>query len=215
MYLCFMIKYLTRIPRSTYLLISILLFIFVNPLFQNNQFQIIINILSYSLIFLTTNFAINNRTPLIKILLYIGVTLQFLVFFPEKKIVQVLIFSFSGIVFIIVTTLLILQIARAKKLSIEIIAEAISGYLLIGVVATLLNIILMIFNSNAISFSGDTSIGQMVYFSFVTLTTIGYGEILPISPMARNISLITGIAGQLYLTIIIALIIGKASVTSK
>ncbi len=210
-----MIKYLTRIPRSTYLLISILLFIFVNPLFQNNQFQIIINILSYSLIFLTTNFAINNRTPLIKILLYIGVTLQFLVFFPEKKIVQVLIFSFSGIVFIIVTTLLILQIARAKKLSIEIIAEAISGYLLIGVVATLLNIILMIFNSNAISFSGDTSIGQMVYFSFVTLTTIGYGEILPISPMARNISLITGIAGQLYLTIIIALIIGKASVTSK
>ncbi len=215
MYLCFMIKYLTRIPRSTYLLISILLFIFVNPLFQNNQFQIIINILSYSLIFLTTNFAINNRTPLIKILLYIGVTLQFLVFFPEKKIVQVLIFSFSGIVFIIVTTLLILQIARAKKLSIEIIAEAISGYLLIGVVATLLNIILMIFNSNAISFSGDTNIGQMVYFSFVTLTTIGYGEILPISPMARNISLITGIAGQLYLTIIIALIIGKASVTSK
>jgi len=133
--------------------------------------------------------------------------------FSETKIFLLSSFLFSGIVFTIVSILLILQIARTKEINLEVVIEAISGYLLIGIIATILNSIILIFNPDAISNIQD--IGDTIYFSFITLTTIGYGEIIPISPMARNISLITGITGQLYLTIIIAVIVGKVSSSSN
>jgi len=210
-----MIRFLLKVPRSTYLLFSILIFIFINPLLVNNSFHQYANIISYSIIFFTTNFAIKTRTLLIKSLLYVGILLQVILLFSDTEILLLSSFLFSGMVFIIVTTLLILQIARTKDINLEIIIESVSGYLLIGIVATILNSILLLFNSEAISFNSSQDIGDTIYYSFITLTTIGYGEILPISPMARNISLITGITGQLYLTIIIAVIVGKVSSSSN
>jgi len=210
-----MIRFLLKVPRSTYLLFSILIFIFINPLLVNNSFHQYANIISYSIIFFTTNFAIKKRTLLIKSLLYVGILLQVILLFSDTEILLLSSFLFSGMVFIIVTTLLILQIARTKDINLEIIIESVSGYLLIGIVATILNSILLLFNSEAISFNSSQDIGDTIYYSFITLTTIGYGEILPISPMARNISLITGITGQLYLTIIIAVIVGKVSSSSN
>ncbi len=40
--------------------------------------------------------------------------------------------------------------------------------------------------------------GSLLYFSFVTLTTIGYGDIVPVHPIARAIANLEGIIGQLY-----------------
>jgi len=210
-----MLRYLLKIPRSTYLFISILLFIFINPLLVESKYHSFANIFNYSIIFFSTNFAIKNRTIFIKSLLYIGVFLQVFLLFASNITFIIISFIFSGVVFTIVTTLLILQIARTKEISLEIIMEAVSGYLLIGIVATILNSILLVFNPDAISFNTSQDIGDTIYYSFITLTTIGYGEIIPISPMARNISLITGISGQLYLTIIIAVIVGKVSSSIK
>ena len=38
----------------------------------------------------------------------------------------------------------------------------------------------------------------MTYFSFVTLTTVGYGDILPVHPLARSLANLEAIIGQLY-----------------
>jgi hypothetical protein len=50
----------------------------------------------------------------------------------------------------------------------------------------------------------DSIDSQLVYFSLVTLTTIGYGDITPVSPQARILSALEGLIGQLFLAIIIA-----------
>ena len=47
-----------------------------------------------------------------------------------------------------------------------------------------------------------------VYFSYVTLTTLGYGDITPVSSAARNLSVLEAITGQLYLAVLIARLIG-------
>jgi hypothetical protein len=39
---------------------------------------------------------------------------------------------------------------------------------------------------------------NLIYFSFVTLTTVGYGDILPIHPVARSLCNLESIIGQLY-----------------
>lgn len=52
---------------------------------------------------------------------------------------------------------------------------------------------------------GDGSIhSQLTYFSMITLTAVGYGDITPVTPPARTLAMIEGLIGQLYLAIIIA-----------
>jgi len=47
-----------------------------------------------------------------------------------------------------------------------------------------------------------------MYFSFTTLTTVGYGDITPVSSFAMMLTNLEGIAGQLFLTIFIARLVG-------
>jgi hypothetical protein len=44
----------------------------------------------------------------------------------------------------------------------------------------------------------------LMYFSFITLTTIGYGDITPVHPVARTLTMLEGLAGQLYPAITLA-----------
>ncbi len=48
----------------------------------------------------------------------------------------------------------------------------------------------------------------MLYFSFSTLTTLGYGDIVPVSPLARMLTSVEAITGQLYLTVLVARLVG-------
>lgn len=43
-----------------------------------------------------------------------------------------------------------------------------------------------------------------LYFSFVTLTTVGYGDVLPVHPVARSLAMLEAVTGPLYLTILLA-----------
>ncbi len=50
---------------------------------------------------------------------------------------------------------------------------------------------------------------RIMYFSYITLLTIGYGDILPITPLAQKAVVLIGLAGQFYLVIITAIVVGK------
>ncbi|MGW8192834.1 MAG: ion channel [Desulforhopalus sp.] len=49
---------------------------------------------------------------------------------------------------------------------------------------------------------------DLEYFSFIAMTTVGFGDIIPVNPMARSMAALEGMLGQLYLTIIIARLVG-------
>ena len=48
------------------------------------------------------------------------------------------------------------------------------------------------------------AVSSMLYFSFTTLTSTGFGEILPINPIARSLANLESVLGQLYLAILLA-----------
>jgi uncharacterized membrane protein len=110
------------------------------------------------------------------------------------------------------------HIAQSKKVNFTIILDSINGYLLFGilgavllVMAELLQKFLYHLDTGAINFAGGTAQGfhDFLYFSFVTLTTLGYGDVTPVSAFAKSITLIIAVTGQLYLTILIAMLVGK------
>ena len=49
---------------------------------------------------------------------------------------------------------------------------------------------------------------EMIYYSFITLTTLGYGDIVPVSPSARSLATLEALTGQLYLTVLVARLVG-------
>jgi len=56
--------------------------------------------------------------------------------------------------------------------------------------------------------AGDAIRGALQYFSFVTITTLGYGDIQPVTSLARLVSVLEAVAGQLYLVVLVARLVG-------
>ena len=52
-------------------------------------------------------------------------------------------------------------------------------------------------------------LSDYLYFGFITLSTVGYGDITPTAPLARSLTIFVALGGQLYLVIVMAMIIGK------
>ncbi len=60
----------------------------------------------------------------------------------------------------------------------------------------------------AISSSHDSMVRNMIYYSFITLTTTGYGDITPLSQPARYFSMLESFLAQIYLTVLVARLVG-------
>jgi hypothetical protein len=105
-------------------------------------------------------------------------------------------------------------VLRQKEITAEVISMSISVYLLFGLTFGLLYIVLHDIQPNAFSFgsSGPASEEQvipvLIYFSLTTLSTIGFGDITPLTLQARYAAVAEGITGQFYLAILVARLVG-------
>jgi hypothetical protein len=54
----------------------------------------------------------------------------------------------------------------------------------------------------------QTDPSHFIYYSFVTMSTLGYGDITPISSPARSLSVLTAVVGQFYIAVLIARLVG-------
>ncbi len=96
---------------------------------------------------------------------------------------------------------------RSGRVDVEKVAAAVCVYLLIGVAwhdlyAIVDTLIPGSFNSALLTKS------DFVYFSFITLSTLGYGDITPINGPAQALAYTEALVGQLYLTILVARLVG-------
>jgi hypothetical protein len=97
---------------------------------------------------------------------------------------------------------------REASADIDGLAGAIFGYFLLAVVWAQVYKALDIGDSGsfAAAESADPA-GQLVYFSLVTITTLGYGDILPVTPIARVLAGVEAAVGVLYIAILIGRIV--------
>ncbi len=98
---------------------------------------------------------------------------------------------------------------REEVVELNTVYASISGYLILGIIGAPLFSALWNILPNAFNVPENCQFYDFIYFSFVTLTTVGFGDITPVHPLAKGLTLLIGIVGQLYLTILIAIIVGK------
>ena len=93
---------------------------------------------------------------------------------------------------------------RASLVDAEHLYAALSAYLLAGIFFGLFYWILEQVWPSTFNVSGDFSRMSAIYFSFVTLATLGYGDIVPRTDVARGLAIVEGVGGQLFLAVMVA-----------
>ena len=123
----------------------------------------------------------------------------------------------------VVCVAILSRVVRDQVVTLETIAGAASAYLLFGVAwACLFGVVEHLYPGSFVipAAWGPTaetifeSIAPLIYFSFITLTTVGYGDILATSPVAANLAAAEAIMGQLYLAVLVARLVGLQIVQS-
>ena len=96
---------------------------------------------------------------------------------------------------------ILLYLVSQEEVTAQMIMAAASEYVLIGLMFTYIYLLIEV-SIQALSALWDRKLDRMMfYFSFVTLTTTGYGDILPVSHQARSFAVFEAVTGQLYIAI--------------
>ena len=132
---------------------------------------------------------------------------------PVQLVIQILFLSY-------VLWVVVRSVFRAKIVTSDVLCGAVSVYLLVGVLAGLVFVLIEYFSPGSFRVSNWTTDpvtqqasfikdpGWLLYFSFVTLTTVGYGDVLPASAVARSASVLVAVIGQVLLMVQIARLVG-------
>jgi hypothetical protein len=195
------------------LLFSLCILIFIIPTIPSRG--LLLTRILLSIIVISGLFAADFSKAAFRILATIGMlvilTTMADLMFPESRILSILAFLMNTVFFVIVTIALVGHVTLAREVDSSTLISAINSYLLIGLTLSILFQILDLFIPASFTQiePSDQSLSSFIYYGFVTLTTLGYGDITPSTPLARSLASFTAVFGQLYLVIIMALIIGK------
>jgi voltage-gated potassium channel len=113
-----------------------------------------------------------------------------------------------------VTWSLLRSLLKQREVTGETISMSISIYLLLGLCWGILYIVIFTRHPEAFSFGTAAGVSEQhmfpifIYFSLTTLSTIGFGDITPVSLQARYAAVAEGITGQFYLAILVARLVG-------
>lgn len=118
-----------------------------------------------------------------------------------------------ALLFYLFTTMLAFEaLFTGEEIDLNMIMGSICVYLLVGICWSIFYFFESIINPGA--FNGiDVEIGKsrftdLLYYSYVTLSTLGYGDITPVTPIARTLSFLEALFGQFYIAILVASFVG-------
>lgn len=194
------------------LLISIVLLISTSFLIHFDPLSKITISLFFAIILLSASYSIKRgRTRIFYFAIGVIVLREISTFLIQNDYLDSVATLTNVLFFLIIVIKLIHQVARSKIVSRDVILESINGYLLMGLSGSILFALVGRLQEHAFSYSNAPvhNFSESIYFGFITQTTIGFGDITPVSDLARLLTITMGISGQLYIAIIIAMLVGK------
>lgn len=156
----------------------------------------------------SSKFAFNTALGLVLFTALISTAIIFLDK-AELEFIHLLLMLFF---FIITLKLASQQALFSGAVTSNSIIGSICIFLLLGLIWVMLYLLLAEFSPNAFAGieprSWQENFPDFIYFSFVTLTTLGFGDLLPISPLARFLVYIEAITGVFYMAIVVSSLVG-------
>jgi len=197
--------------RIHILMISILSLVFITPFLAQTDLLVDYFIKFNFLIIVIACYLIIRQKKSAR---YIGsITFLFIIIdtFLEHDILNYL--SQIGMSYLIIYAfILVLKEAMSLRGDTKnMILVSITGYLIIGLIGGFLAAGLEFLHPNSYAHSTGMTLDlyNYIYYSFVTMTTLGYGDIIPVTEKSQSLALMLVISAQLFLSVIIAINISK------
>ena len=193
-----------------YLLASILLVFFIGPVAFDYGLLSIVNLeILFLLILIFSIFLHQHDTKLFKVtVVSLIIILINILFFDNNESVSQ---YFLKILIVSITIVeLFKEIFKTKIIDSHIISSAISIYVLVGIFWYLLFMFLLMIDPDSFyirNFNPEMVSIDMIYFSFTTLTTLGYGDITPVSYTAKMWSITEAMMGVMFLAVMISRVV--------
>jgi voltage-gated potassium channel len=198
-----------RLQKWKLLLVGIVALLVISPVAQiyDDQDNIISPLMA--LLLLAVTFGLVRRraglfflSGLIAVWLVISILTDGSGLFASRSLLAPLLFL---VLLAVVFGLLLRWLIGAVRIDSEILCAGICGYLLIGLVWTGFDALALTVDPKAFTVVGHAplGIGDLLYYSYCTLTTIGYGDIAPKNPFVRMASVLEAILGIFYNAILI------------
>ena len=196
--------------RFSLFLFSFLLMLF-GDLFINSRWSPVLQILLILQNMLVSLLLFHKAGHIRKITVFVLVIVatgtrvypQFQPEFSRYLFVIIYLFYFS-----LVSYQLFWDLLFENELGIETLSAAFSGFILIGTVSSI--IFATMDSSGAFKGpGGEVSYSDYLYFSFVTLLTIGYGDFVPVTDIAKKSIILIGLIGHFYTVFVVGIVIGK------
>lgn len=119
-------------------------------------------------------------------------------------------FALFFILLISVVINIITMLVSSKEIKSSFISGCIAGYLMIGICLAFFLTVVGSFETQVLTLpNAEFCFNDFLYFSLVTMTTVGFGDISPLDPVVRTAAIMTAVAGQFYMAVIVAVIVGK------
>ena len=135
--------------------------------------------------------------------------------FQPSRVLLVGVYACYLAIFLSLVLALSRTVFQSGRIDTNRILGAVCIYFLLGLIWALVYSIIETCSPNSFNIPDYVALGirqqmvcDMIYFSNVTLTTLGYGDILPLSNLARTLANLEAMAGQLYVAIVIARMVG-------
>ena len=193
-----------------YLLASIILVFFIGPVAFDYGLLSIVNLeILFLVILIFSIFLHQHDSKLFKVTVasLIIILINILFFDNNQSVSQ----YFLKILIVSITIVeLFREIFKTKIIDSHIISSAISIYVLVGIFWYLLFMFLLMIDPDSFhirNFNPEMVTIDMIYFSFTTLTTLGYGDITPLSYTAKMWSITEAMMGVMFLAIMISRVV--------
>ena len=169
-------------------------------------------VINYTLVIISSSLLASKKTA--KLTTYIIGVLTLLAIWLELSnddsiliIIYRLVFSF--LLFACFCVILIKQLLKIKEVNLQFILGPLLGFLYLGIIGGILFEAIHLIDSNSFQLIDGYSGYSFYYFSFISITTVGYGDITPLTAPAQSLTLVMNIIGQFYLAIVIGVFVGK------
>ncbi|MGL5702073.1 MAG: potassium channel family protein [Cetobacterium sp.] len=205
------ILFIQIIESSIKMFFSILPIVFLkerNFLFKDGPLKATILILYYLILVPIINFSLGlNENESLKYFFYF--------------------LSFLNVILLILSHIILLKyvvadfLRRRRRVVASDVTVVITTYITIAISFGLLYTLLTLFNDKPVFNGIDRSLGAFqfyfkhIYFSFITITTIGYGDVYPLTALSQFLVVVEIITGLILTNVILGLVIGSGILISK
>jgi hypothetical protein len=209
-----------RLPAAR-LLIALLLYIIIAPFLVPYQHGQLVSSVLLTVVLVNAALAMGNRQwtfVAARSLLILALVTRWLAQLRPGLLPQE-IFPATALLFIgFVFVSVFCSIVRAPEVNTETLCAGVAGYLLLGMFWAFAYTVLASLSPNAFAFAARTAWPRCemkgftaVFFSYVTLSCVGSGDIVPVSPVAQMLSMIEAMVGAFYMAVMIARLVGLHS----